>query len=399
MGEIGNFFSDVQGGLRKLFTTLEDLDRNTSASVTGYINKVSVNGTVYMEQNIVEDDISIPLMGCLNQMYVSWILCALGLDARCADGRTVNERMRLVHGLQMLESDLLDKIKSGFGMGSETKLITASSEASNNPLADTESSVTRLATGRLVEFDFNTGASMVTEMRSTDPDIHTTKTTTPSGVTQDEKTSKGGGYTQKVGPAGSCKAYFYVMLHPFMINHDVYKNFMQLNFIPKTSERWRAVRAKEISFWKDFIFARDIVEREIKTLKNDKSGLVTELMSRQKSGVWRWIGGMLGIIPESHNLANAILVFDKQSFDASCREARIDFSNASQRTLFFRKTFTMMVVVVDTMYGRVDMYYAGVPSVGNYTFNTINKIGSGKNDNFDLKSIITAFASGASPRF
>ena len=165
------------------------------------------------------------------------------------------------------------------------------------------------------------------------------------------------------------------------------------------SARWRAVRAKEIAFWKDFVFARDMVEREAKLLKNDKSGLVAQMMARQKSGVWRWVGGMLDLIPKSHNLSNAILVFDKQSFDNSCREAHIDFNNVYQRMQFFRKTFTMMAVVVDTMYGKVDMYYAGVPQVGNYTFNMINKVGAGKNDNFDLKSIMTAFASGNSPRF
>lgn len=420
MGEITDFFKGTQNTLRSFFTKLEEWDRMTSASLTGYISKVSVDGTVYMEQNIVEDDIAIPLMGCLNQMYVCWILCALGLDARCNDGRTVNERMRIVHGVQMLEDDFLSKIKDGFGMGTKIEKIGASMEDNKGPLADVESQVSRLATGRLVEFDFNTGQNAVTEtshygdstsgMTRTDTEKTKSDANTRSdgiAIKKDEQYSRSGQTTKQhdssfdrrsVQP-GSCKAYFYVTLHPFQINKEVYNNFMQLNFVPTMSTRWRAVRAKEIAFWKDFIFARDLVERQAKMLKNDKSGLVTQMMARQNSGVWRWIGGMLDLIPKSHNLSNAILVFDKQTFDHSCREAHIDFNNVYQRMQFFRKTFTMMTVVVDTMYGKVDMYYAGVPQVGNYTFNMINKVGAGKNDNFDLKSIMTAFSSGNSPRF
>ena len=419
MGEITDFFKGTQNTLRSFFTKLEEFDRMTSASLTGYISKVSVDGTVYMEQNIVEDDIAIPLMGCLNQMYVCWILCALGLDARCNDGRTVNERMRIVHGVQMLDDDLLSKIKENFGMGTRVEKIGASVEDAHGPLADVESQVSRLATGRLVEFDFNTGMNAVTDVsRGSDSharelDTGNDKDATTNGQIKDDSITLSQNtkmrYSQtdthnseverrSVQP-GSCKAYFYVTLHPFQINKEVYSNFMQLNFIPTMSNRWKAVRAKEISFWKDFIFARDLVERQAKMLKNDKSGLVSQMMARQNSGVWRWIGGMLDLIPKSHNLSNAILIFDKQTFDNSCREAHIDFNNVYQRMQFFRKTFTMMVCVVDTMYGRVDMYYAGVPQVGNYTFNMINKVGAGKNDNFDLKSIMTAFSSGNSPRF
>lgn len=426
MGEITDIFKGARDSLKDFLIKLDKVDRETSASLTGYISKVSVDGTVYMEQNIVEDDIAVPLMGCLTQMYVCWILCALGLDSVCNDGRTVNERMRLVHGLQMLDDELLNKIRAGFGVGSTPAKIEVSNEAS--PLGDVESQVSRLATGRLVEFDFNTGAKSVTTVVNDDKSNqqkynYSNAKDKDGNLLYPPKIAKGGkeidgvvleegtpveygstttnrrSETNTTQTPGSCKAYFYVMLHPFQINKEIYNNFMQVNFVPTVSTRWRAVRAREISFWKDFVFSRDLVEREAKLLKKDKTGLVARMMARQRSGVWRWAAGMLDLIPRSNNLSNAILVFDKSTFDTSCREAHIDFNNVNQRMQFFRKTFTMMVVVVDTMYGKVDMYYAGVPQVGNYTFNMINKVGAGKNDNFDLKAIMTAFAGGNSPRF
>ena len=48
MGEITDFFKGTQNTLRSFFTKLEEFDRMTSASLTGYISKVSVDGTVYM---------------------------------------------------------------------------------------------------------------------------------------------------------------------------------------------------------------------------------------------------------------------------------------------------------------------------------------------------------------
>ena len=413
MGQIADFFKDVHGGLKNLFKTIDEVDQMTTASLTSYITKVSISATVYVQQSVADDDIAVPLMGCLNQMYACWILCALGLDTRCSDGRTVADRLAVVKGLQMLESDLLSEIKSKFG--TDHPQIKMSNEA--GPLADVESNVSRLATGRLIEFDFSAGQGVIApeeknlwnfakdeKDRMKDPDwwkkdpASADPDTYRQTVEEKIRTTKGNEETKKFNYT-TVKAYFYVMMHPFMINADVSDNFMQLNFVPTLSQRWKAVRAGEITFWKDFMFARDMINKQARLLKHDKSGIVAEMMDRQRSGVWRWIGGMLGLIPTSHNLSNAILIFDKRSFDNSCREAHIDFDNVSQRMAFFRKTFTMMVVVVDSDYGRVDMYYAGVPQVGNYNFKMINKIGADKNDSFDLKQVMTAFSAGNAPRF
>ena len=93
------------------------------------------------------------------------------------------------------------------------------------------------------------------------------------------------------------------------------------------------------------------------------------------------------------------MVFDKNSFEQSCREAHIDFNNEATRDKFFRKTWTMAVAVVDPMIQNVAMYFAGVPAVGIYSYAMINKVGAKGKDNFDLKEIMTAMSSGQVPRF
>ena len=55
--------------------------------------------------------------------------------------------------------------------------------------------------------------------------------------------------------------------------------------------------------------------------------------------------------------------------------------------------------VVDPMYGTMKMYFAGIPTVGTYSYTMINKIGSKGKDSFDLKEVMTAFSQGQAPRF
>ena len=101
----------------------------------------------------------------------------------------------------------------------------------------------------------------------------------------------------------------------------------------------------------------------------------------------------------SHNLASAISIISKDAFDRACKENNIDFGNIKMRNNYFNRTFTMMMVVVDTMYGKVDIYYNGVDYVGTYTFDMVNRVGAKGKDNFNLKEVMTAFSQGMSPRF
>lgn len=408
-------------------------------SLTMFGRQANIMGRVYIEDSIAQDDIAIPLMGVLNQMYVCWIITALGLDSICADGRTVRDRLAMVAGEEFVD-DLIANIKDSFGSNKENK-ISVSNEAK---LVDMDSEAQRLACGRLIELDFNIGAVSVqttsgggtktsgttstngtTSMTGNsnnysvadttgDQDNHTTitnannksnsttttnsTTTSQTNTTRDNSTVVTSNINAAYG-ASLLRAYVYVQMIPYILQQEVAGGFMGVNFAPSASTRWKQLRAGEISFVKDFIFARDLIKKQAQLLKRDNTGIIAEMMARQRNALFKWATGLTGILPERHNLANAILIMNKQTFDQSCRDAHVDFDNRLAREKFFLKTFSMVMVVVDPLYGNVKMYFAGIPAVATYSYAMINKVGAKGKDSFDLKEIMTAMAQGQTPRF
>ncbi len=334
--------------------SIDNAINKAAPSLTQYARQTNIMGRVYIEDSIAQDDIAIPLMGALNQMYLCMIITALGIDSKCADGRTVRDRLALVAG-ESLDTSILANINECFGT-TTTKPI-ASTEAQ---VVNTDPDTQRLVCGRLIELDFNAAGSV---------------------------------------SAALLKAHLFVQLVPYILQQQVCAGFMNINFAQSLSSRWKALRAGEISFVKDFILGRDQVEKAGKMLKNDNTGVIAEMMTRQRNKLFRWAAGMTGILPERHNLAAAIMVLNKQTFDQTCREAHVDFNSFLSREKFFIKTFSMMMVVVDPMYGTVKMYFAGNPAVGTYSYQMINKVGAKNKDAFDLKEVMTAFSQGQAPRF
>ena len=339
--------------IAKFLSTTSKKLNDAAPSLTRYARQANVMGRVYIEDSIAQDDIAIPLMGCLNQLYLCWIITALGIDSRCADGRTVRDRLNLVAG-ESLVDDVVNDIMKDFG--SSSKKSSVSNEAK---IIDTDPDTQRLVCGRLIELDFNTGGSV----------------------------------------SSLLKTYMFVQLVPYILKREVCSGFMSINFAQSLSARWKALRAGEISFVKDFIFARDEVEKAAKLLKTDDTGLIAEMMTRQRNKLFRWAAGMTGILPERHNLASAIMVLNKQTFDQTCREAHVDFNSYLAREKFFLKTFSMVMCVVDPLYGNVKMYFAGIPVVGTYSYQMINKVGAKGKDSFDLKEVMSAFSQGQTPKF
>lgn len=367
-------------------------------SLTAYGHQANVMGRVYIEDSIAQDDIAIPLMSILNQMYCCWIITALGIDSRCTDGRTVRSRLQLVSG-ESFTDQVVNDIMSDFGVENPRK-VKPSCEAKVIEM-DLESQ--RLVCGRLIELDFLM-QTVTTETTTIDEHTHNEEykgalnknvtATTNNGDKTGSNTK-----TSEVTKGSLAKVYMYVQLVPYILKSEVAEQFMALNFTPTLSQRIQQLRAGEISFVKDFIFARDLIKKQSTALKKDNTGFVSEMLARQRNSLFRYVIGLTNILPERHNLANAILILDKQTFDKTCREAHIDFDNYVSRNKFFLKTFSMVMCVVDPMYGTMKMYFAGIPTVGTYSYTMINKIGSKGKDSFDLKEVMTAFSQGQAPRF
>ena len=492
------------------FTSLSDLAKTTgevrgaytklsSPSLTAFTKSANVMSRLYIEDSILRDDICVPLVGTLNQLYVSYILAALNLDTMCANGRTVREQFELV---ATENYDIIDEILQNFGK-------TETEYSNEDTVVRLEPDTQRLPVGRVIELTMtgihvlgtNEEPVRVTDNRSehhdessnrrlsgtmsgsgsstsetsfgtsskndrsvsnsvsngssnthTDKDgwsynnrngysndasysdqdstNHTNTHTVSSGKSN---TIQAGGKSSSTTQSGwnlqgqkdtgknsgrrrdqqvvsrdtvtyQFKAYLYVQLIPYVLTPDVVEGYVTANFDPPISKRWTKFRAGEISFWKDFVLARDLIKKQAKVLKQDKHGIIIDMMNHQHNALFRWWEGVVNVVTghlrsPSHNLANTMLITSKATFDKACRENSINFNNNTQRQRYFNKTWSMIVCVVDPLYNTIEMYFNGVDMKGTYSFAMINKVGAKGQDNFDLKEVMSAFSQGLTPKF
>lgn len=408
--------------LTDLANTLMNIPGKTAASLTKFTKDANIIGRVYIEDCIAKDDIAPPLMGMLNQMYVSYILTALHLDQRVASGKTVREVIGIVASEGY--SDAAKLIEDCFGTN-KLDTVLPSMEAGFTKVEDDSQ---RLVCGRLIELDMHGVYSVhnkdttigsrsgETSVRGNDTGSSSTRTVSsaPDGVdlTQSDSSSRTDRTSVTVSSDNSeserkgesqqlftFKAYLYVQLIPYIIDTDTMSNFFDFNFVPGFLRRWRQLRTGEIKFFRDFIFAKDLIEKQKAAIKKDKSGILVNMLTRQRSALVKWLLQLTGLRPENHNAASAMSIISKQTFTKACSKAHVDFNSSSAREKFFAKTFTMITVVVDQMYGTVDMYINGINMRGNYTFDMINKVGAKGRDSFDLKQIMQALNQGMTPKF
>ena len=451
----GTSTGDSISSLTEMTRELRKLFSRGTPSLTAYTAKSNVMSRVYLDQAVAADDICIPLLGTLNQLYCCYVMSALSLDSYVIGGRTVRDVIGSVasEGFNLEPYQLVNAV---FGESKAAVMETVAALEANGAM-DLEKDSQRFIVGRMIEIRLSAGGMLTTTSHATNstdnnttndkytpksqpviyeieladgskhPYIETNPTTgkrqymfvdLDGKPTYDPKKAKrqmndvrvGGDQTTTKSTVSNTTetqsehiqeftAYIYVQLIPRLMTTDSSRLMLDIQYVPTLSERWRKYRAGEISFWKDFVFARDLINKQHQALKNDKSGTIGQLLTKSRGKLAQYFLGLMGMRDPSHNLASAITIISKDAFDRACKENHIDFTNIRMRNNYFNRTFTMMMVVVDTMYGKVDIYYNGVDYVGTYTFDMVNRVGAKGKDNFNLKEVMTAFSQGMSPRF
>lgn len=448
----GTSTGDSISSLTEMTREIRKLFSRGTPSLTAYTAKSNVMSRVYLDQAVAADDICIPLLGTLNQLYCCYVMSALSLDSYVIGGRTVRDVIGSVasEGFNLEPYQLVNAV---FGESKAAVMETVAALEANGAM-DLEKDSQRFIVGRMIEIRLSAGGILTTTSHQTtdistsakkgvatirdepviamqEHPVYGTKIPkkdnagnilyeTPVGnyltddpnyaKTESRKIPKTYEVSSGKNTSGNTTetqsehiqeftAYIYVQLIPRLMTTDSSRLMLDIQYVPTLSERWRKYRAGEISFWKDFVFARDLVNKQHQALKNDKSGTIGQLLTKSRGKLAQYFLGLMGMRDPSHNLASAITIISKDAFDRACKENHIDFTNIRMRNNYFNRTFTMMMVVVDTMYGKVDIYYNGVDYVGTYTFDMVNRVGAKGKDNFNLKEVMTAFSQGMSPRF
>lgn len=343
--------SNLIDSIGSLANTIRDFQSGMSVSLPAYLKSTNIMDRTYIEQSLSEEDIILPLMGMVNQMVVGFVMTALQLNTHVSNSKTVRR--------------LLETVASENHDTTEELMEKASCKNVKMYMEDTaknlslEAKEQKLFSGRVIDIELDLGG--------------------------DKKTN----------------VLMYVQLIPYLIDELITKQIITLNVGRDLGIRYKKMRAGEISFLWDFLLHRDLINDRQKALKKDKTGVLYDLLHKQTNSLSKALLRFVGITPKNNNLANSILIVSENTYKDVCTQTNTNFDNKSQRDKFFKESFMMMLVVVDTMFNKVKIYFNGLDSKGEYSFKMIQAnagAGSSGMDKYDLKDIMTAMSHGMSPK-
>jgi hypothetical protein len=362
-------FDTIPGMINNIF----NLDQKHGASLTSVVKRTLIGSNVYIESTLAkEDEIMVPLMGVLSQLYTGYVLTALNIYESIERYRPIALTMGRI-ATESLALDALDPIL-------DIKDMFAGTEATRDQRLtriDIEESVKHLAAGRFIEFDFRTG------------DGGTNK----AGVQTGRPIEGQNGNTVP----GIVTVPMYIQLYPVTMPQDVAVALVQFNYPERFWRRLTKMLTHEIRFMRDFILGFDMVKKHRKVLKKDSNNVLSDFYHDKFAKQSRRIMDIL-LGRNRNNIANSMLVITADTFKQINDEASIDLSNFVDRQRFFNEAYAMVLAVVDTTYNVVDFYYSGIAHHSELPFRAIKQAGSSKSG-VDLEELMRTIARGAAPKF
>jgi len=373
--DIGNLFDMIDG----VYSHVQNMQNN---SLTRYSKTTSVVSRVYIEDNLVDEDIMVPLMGTLNQTYIGFVLCALQLNNVIGQYSVVRDAIARV-ATESMDGHL--GAIADFGSMDE---IAPSNEA---VVLEIDKRVQHLATGKIIEFDFLIG------------DI-VERSTTVGNADAPKKDRDITRFKSTKEVPTTITVPIHVSLLPNVVSSSVADAFLSLNFEESFSRRWTKWRAGEISLFGDLLFSFDLVKKFKRALNDDKGNALASMLSEKNRNRMRQYKSIISAIKHKNtdsmhnNIASSMIVFDKRTFDRAVIDSDLDFSKVRDRQRFFNAALAMIVCVVDQMHEIVTIYFNGMDQYSEASYRLIKTAGSGK-DGVNITDLMDSIAKGNAPRF
>jgi len=354
------------GTISDLMAVMADLtDRNIS-SLTAYTKRTLITSRVYVEDQLATEEVTPKLMKLLNSMYTGFVLTAIGMGNMVMGGKTVRDMTNAVATEDF--HSFLDVVKNQFG---DLPVMVATEGNDEKNAKDDKQQYT---TANEKDLKTESAALFTGKLLSVNvPD----------------------------GKGGTIPLYFYVQLLPQVIPGTVMEQFVSTNTNPSRSLRWAMWKSGEISFWKDLVFEHDRVMKRAKALKVDKEGILREMEDHKQSSFMKKLHNFFDKAKQSqrHNDANSIIICTKSTMDRACRELGINLKNYGQRQSMLANTMSVMLCVVDTNYGTVDLYMNGIEGRGEYSTKMIEAATKGNTEPLNIKDLLALISAGSMPRF
>lgn len=162
-------------------------------------------------------------------------------------------------------------------------------------------------------------------------------------------------------------------------------------------ERAFGFKLGELKFWKDIVFATDLIDEHKKAMLGDKTGVYKEIMNRRAAGQNR---DTVAFFDEGHlsvGTASSLVVTTRETIKDLETVIGGKWSNFAVRQKVFDRSYLMIVAVVDPDYDHVTFYYRGIELPTELSVKDLKK--AGKDSNSDILALMQALQQGNAPRF
>lgn len=357
--------SDSKETLSDIVNAIHDVQDNANSSLFKFVKRSTVISRVYIDDVLANEDILTPIMLNLLDLYIGLILTALNLNAYV----TGTQRVR-----DVLSTVATEDFKPITNVKTEiTKYFALTKPSENNKFAGMES-------------ESSSAVAEISKSSNVQP--------LPVGRVINAKLSN---FNNEEKKSITTTVQLLVQLHPIFVTQDVSAQFIAMNFEPSFSQRWLQMTSGEISFWSDFILGCDLRAQRYKALREDKTGILSEMEDRRSNAVGNLWLKLLNVEPNRQNIANTILIYESKGFKRACSTSGINFQRYDSRQKFFEATMSMIVVVVDVMYSKIHMYYNGINTTSELTFDQCKR--NSKTESVDIMTMMKQYAQGLAPKF
>lgn len=156
-------------------------------------------------------------------------------------------------------------------------------------------------------------------------------------------------------------------------------------------ERFHGWRSGELSFIKDLIFCQDLLDEHKRNMMQDTSGRYKSTLSQSnKNALAAIVSGRLSIASASNMMVLSATTASKLEAAMGGRLKDFNF-----REKIFKKSYQMILVVVDTNWERVTIYTRSIEHASQHSIKELKAAG-GKKD-IDITEILNAYKMGSAP--
>lgn len=162
-------------------------------------------------------------------------------------------------------------------------------------------------------------------------------------------------------------------------------------------ERAFGYKLGELKFWKDIVFATDLIDEHKKAMLADKTGVYKEIMERRAKGQNHDTKAFFNEGHLSVGTASSLVVTTRQTIKDLEAVLGGKWSTFAVRQKVFERSYLMVVAVADPDFDHVTFYYRGIELATELSVKDLKK--AGKDSNADIMALMQALQQGSAPRF